>query len=200
MTLWIKARRGQSVVLVSVGVLGASAVAGSVVVPLPGLLVYQGLAVPAALLLPLAFAVTCGRALASGDPALERGAVRRIRRWDLAGVVAVTCLTAAAVAILGAPSSDLAIGAARNCLGFAGLMLLARPLTGSLAAPIVPAVFALICATFGGDVAGQARWWAWPVDATPDGRAIALALATFAAGLATTAFVPMPPRFGEATE
>ena len=58
-------------------------------------------------------------------------------------------------------SSDLA--AARNAIGFAGLLFVGRRLGGGTIGPLVPAVFVVFAAAFGGDFEGHPRWWAWLV-------------------------------------
>lgn len=195
MIWWLRAKRASVTVQAGVIVLLLVVSVGSMLLPVPGQASRQAVAVPLALLLPLLLSSAGARSLASGEAMLESAAVRPVRRWNTILVTGLTILVATSVAVVALPTPELARGAARNCIGFVGLMLLGRTIVGSTAAPLVPAGFALICAVLGVDSSGQARWWAWPVEQRNYELAWSLAAGAFGFGALVTMLEEKLPAF-----
>ena len=137
---------------------------GDVEASFPALGALEGLAVPMGLIAPLIVVVVVGWGLASGDRKLEAVAARSIRGRDIAfvcGWALAAALVCGAIEALGLNGHGIA--AARNAIGFAGLLFVGRRLGGGAIGPLIPAVFVVFAAAFGGDFEGRPRWWAWLV-------------------------------------
>jgi len=187
LTLWLKAHRVAAVLAAILAMALALTFIGDLAIPMPGLFVVHGLAVPIALLAPLTLSTAIGFGLSGGDPVTESVAVRRVALIETTFGVAAALLAGGGMALLGATGvSDLGIASGRNALGYVGLLLLAAPVVGRPAAPLIPAGLALFCAFFGGDNVGDPQWWAWMLRASDDARAMLIAMVLLFAG--TVAF------------
>jgi hypothetical protein len=137
---------------------------GDLVVSLPTLGPGHAFGVPVAALTPLLLIIALGWGLTSGDWRLEAVASRPIPRYDtwfVLGVSLIGAVTFAATQTLALDGNGYA--AARNTIGFAGLLLIGRRLGGATVGPLFPALFVLVVAAFGGDREGSPQSWAWPV-------------------------------------
>lgn len=161
---------------------------GDFAVPVP--LSFHPVAVPLALLLPLALSTASAYSLTSGDEMLEAVSSRPIRFMDCGLIGAVTVLAMAALLAID-QMSVLEIGAAsaRNAAGFVGLMFLGRSIVGGNAASLVPVAYAMFAIAFGTTAAGHARWWAWLLAPGSDGASWLFALALLIGGIATAASI-----------
>lgn len=188
MSLWLRVRRLRPIAVVTVLVSLIALLLGGLIIPLPSLGSLSGLRIPIALIAPLAVAVTVAWGLSIGAGPSERAAVRPIDRLDasfVAAIAGVTAVLLAAGEFAGVTTTGYA--AARNALGYVGLMLLGRWLLGSHAASVVPVGWILLIAAFGSDGAGEPRWWVWPLLPWQDALSWAFSLAIFLTGLALAA-------------
>lgn len=164
MTLWLRVRHARTCAATIVAVAVAVVLAGTLFLPLPNLLGGPPLAVPLALLLPLAVSIVVAWGLTTGDPLLESVASRPLHLLDAAYALATATLTlltcTLAWQLVGA---ELALAAGRNALGYVGLTLLGRRLLGSHAAGVLPAGCAVAVSLFGSGGDSRPRWWAWPL-------------------------------------
>ncbi len=183
MTLWLRVRRAPAAAFTIVGISAAVLLLGDLSASLPGLFALRGLAVPIALLVPLALSTVLGYGLSAGNPTIESVAARPVARLDACFALLVT-LSALGVSALVQISgwSDFGYAAGRNALGYTGLMLIGRRLVGGDAGTLVPAAALLFVAAFGGDDSGRPRWWAWVVAPYADGLSWAFAVGLLLAG------------------
>jgi hypothetical protein len=193
---WLRSRRWRRIAAVlalyPVGILTLADVA----LPWPGLGGTGSLAVPVALLLPLAVVAALGDGLASGESALERAATRPVALMD-----AVLVLSSAGIVALASLSLSLLVGfelaesSARNAVGLTGIFLFARSFLGTQVAPAIPAGYAAVAMLIGRQQGQAVEPWAWAVsrDASTDTWAWA---ASFAVGGLIVALRPIH-RLGE---
>lgn len=162
MRLWNKARRTALAGAAIAGSLAALVVIGDVTAPMPGLTAARGLAVPLALLAPLAVSIVVAYGLTAGDEALEAVASRNVVLLDLgyvwatAGLVLLTAAVAECVGL-----TQLGLAAGRNSIGYAGLLLIGLVGAGRNAAALSPVALTILLAFFGGNRYGDPNWWAW---------------------------------------
>lgn len=161
MTIWVKVKRVWVVSTVALTVLLTVLALGGLRLPVPAPFAVQGLAVPIAMLAPLALSTALAYGLQGGDSAIESVATRNVAALDAGYIMAVTISTACLLLLGSAVGVGLGAEAARNCLGYVGVLLVARPVSGLHAAGIVPAGLAVLVAFFGADDSGDPRWWAW---------------------------------------
>lgn len=162
MSIWLKVRKIWPTLSVLGGTAGVLALLGGVAIPVPGLLSLHGVAVPIALLAPLALSTVLAFALTAGDEVLESASSRRLGLLDVAlvgGITTMSLLIFTVVTMVGA--TELGAAAGRNACGYVGLMLLGARFVSGYAASLVPSGFAVLTAIFGGSAAGEPRWWAW---------------------------------------
>jgi len=162
LTLWAATRR----VLVTIGVSAVVVVLvvllGAITASIPALASARGLALPLALIAPLALSTMVGYSLTTGDPAVESTAVRPIAALDTASVVLAALAVSAALGMLDAAGyAEYGAEAGRNAIGFVGLLLIGRAAVGPNAGTAVPVIIVVLLAFFGADAAGEPRWWAW---------------------------------------
>lgn len=164
MRLWLRVRRAPACSL-AVAVAAISIVPlGGLVVSLPALGSMEALAIPLATLMPMVVIVVLAWGLASGDWQLEAVSCRPIPRHDtlyVLGWASVAAVAFSATEVLALDGNGYA--AARNAIGLAGLLLIGRRVGGGTVGPLVPALFVVVVAAFGGDSAGDPWWWAWLV-------------------------------------
>lgn len=163
----------------------ALVVLGEVVIPVPGLLPFLGLAVPIALVAPLAISTVLGAGLAGGDELLETVGSRPIALLDAAFVSGVTTAALSIFTLLDVlGATDLGTAAGRDAYGYVGLMLIGLRFFGPHAAAAVPAAVVVGTTVFGGSPTGHPQWWAWILADADDALSWALALSLMAAGVA----------------
>ena len=164
MTLWAATRRLVPTAVVSAVVVVLVVLLGEVSASIPALASARGLALPLALIAPLAVSSVLGYALTTGDPILESVSVRPIAVLDTALVIATSgALFVLLIMVDAAGYAAFGAEAARNTLGFVGLLLIGRRVIGRNAATALPIVLVVLLAFFGADSAGEPRWWAWPL-------------------------------------
>ncbi|HLI50912.1 MAG TPA: hypothetical protein VKU87_03900 [Thermomicrobiaceae bacterium] len=113
--------------------------------------------------------------------------MRRILSLDALFVLIITALALTLSTTVGALVSDrLYLAAARNVMGYVGLMLIGRPYIGAQAASVLPVAYAFIAALFGSHVDHYRHTyaWAWPLADASDPISWILAFATLLSGLA----------------
>lgn len=182
MILWLRVRRAgtcfATIVAVALGLIPVRELS----VPLPNLL-GPGLAVPLALLLPVAVSIMVAWGLTAGDVRIESVATRSISVLDTLFALSAATLTLIACALVRLiGETDLAIAAGRNALGYIGLMLIGRRVLGNQAAAVVPAGFVVVTALFGRGVGRPSRWWAWPLAAANNWYAWMIAVGLLSMG------------------
>lgn len=188
MTLWLRVRRARVIALVVLAIAMVCVAFDGVLIPLPTLGSLRGLEVHVATLAPLAVAITLAWGLAMGEGALQRAPTRPIDLLDTAYAGIVAVLSAALFAACQALAlSHVGVLAARDVIGYIGLMLLGRSLLGSNGAALLPVGMILLVAAFGADGSGDPRGWAWPVLPSSDQGSWVFALGAFAAGLVVSA-------------
>lgn len=177
MTYWLRARRAIPCTLVALTVIVTVTVVGPLAASLPTLGGGGGLLVPVALLAPLLGVVALAWALSNGDLLLEALAVRPLAIYDVGFVASLALCTAGPCVVVGLLGwNPFGIGAARNMIGLAGLMLLGRRGGGGPMSALAPAAYVLGVATFGGDSQDDLRWWAWLAEQTGSVRSWVLPL------------------------
>lgn len=135
---------------------------GEVSASIPALASARGLALPLALIAPLAVTSILGYSLTTGDPMVESVSVRPIAVLDTAYVIATSGAVFTLLIMVHATGyAAYGAEAARNTLGFVGLLLIGRAFIGPNAATALPIVVVVLLAFFGADAAGEPRWWAW---------------------------------------
>ncbi|MBN9153059.1 MAG: hypothetical protein J0J05_03635 [Microbacterium sp.] len=150
---------------------------------------------PYTALLPLAFVIVIGAIEARAAP-LEAAASARRHAVLLTLVI---CANAALYAIADcatlAAMGGIDLAAARNAIGYTGLLFIGQAVLGLKRAPIVPAIY-LIVATVFGRIHGVIQPWAWPATpaAGPDVLA-ALIMTAVAAMMACGCARYFPARF-----
>ncbi len=190
MIWWATSHGLTRIVLATVATAVVTALWADVNLPIPNLAAGGHLGVPITLFLPLALVAVVFAGLAN-TPIDELTASRPTYWLDLALIVGTSALcVAAAVVIQLADGSHLATACARNYAGYCGLGLAGRYLLGGHASTVLPAAHAVTAALFGRSLGQEAAIWAWPIAQPTDPVALALALAAFAAGIATTLFAP----------
>ncbi len=194
MALWAKVRRIWVVGAVALAVLLTVLALGGLRLPVPAPLAVHGLAIPIAMLAPIALSTALAYGLQGGDYAMESVATRNLAAMDAGYALAVTTSTALVLLFGSAVGVGLGAEAARNCLGYVGLLLIARPIGGLHAAGIVPAALAVLVAFFGADNSGDPRWWAWMFRDAGDVRSWLFASMIFSLGMA--AYLPQVWRKG----
>lgn len=164
MTLWAATRRVVLNAFVSAAVVVMVWLLGDLTASIPALASARGLAVPLALIAPIVVSSLLGYSLTRGDAVVESASVRPIAALDAALVVVTsTAVFVALVALDATGQANYGAEAARNALGFAGLLLIGRACIGPNAATALPITFVVLLAFFGADAAGEPRWWAWAV-------------------------------------
>jgi hypothetical protein len=184
MNLWLHVRRARLTVLTSLVVGIALIPSGSVYLPVPNLLGGPRLAVPLALLIPLAVAIAVTFGLTTGDPAIEATANRPLGLFDAIYVLAIAALTLATCTLAWAiGGTAIALSAGRSALGYIGLALIARRTISPHAAAVLPAGFAVAVSLFGSQSNRQQRWWAWPLASVDNPIAWGVAVALLGFGV-----------------
>ncbi len=123
-------------------------------------------------------------ALASSDPLVESCATRAVGALDAMFVFSLTCLAAvgvAATAVVGPP--EMVGLAARDVIGYVGLMLIGRAFLPREAAAVVPVVYLILTAFFAGPTDYGAPMWAWAIRPSSDSATWLIAVTLFALGL-----------------
>lgn len=184
MTLWLKARRLQAVLLPALAAFAVVvAVAHGQSVRLPSLLAAGGNRVFLLQMTPLIITSTLAHSLAQAVHEVEARAQRRVRALDAALVTALVAAAAVASLLIGTlAGSEEATMAGRNTMFLTGLMLLARTVHEQ-AASAVPAGWVL-AVMFAG-YRDFDRPWPWAVTLHPAGYlpTLAFCLLVLAAGL-----------------
>jgi len=181
--LWAATRR----VLVTVGVSALVVVLvvllGGITASIPTLDSARGLALPLALIAPLALSTMVGYSLTTGDPTLESVSVRPMAVLDTASVVLAALAVSAALGMLDAAGyAEYGAEAGRNAIGFVGLLLIGRALVGPHAGTALPVIIVVLLAFFGADPAGEPRWWAWALVNSDQGSSWIAALLLIVSG------------------
>ncbi|WP_030104059.1 hypothetical protein [Actinoalloteichus caeruleus] len=161
---------------------------GSTLVPTPNVLGGIALALPAAVLIPLLCSGSVAYLLSRAPRDWEANAVRPVRVYDSAFLVALGGLYG--VLCLALHVTDLqptAVIAARNALGFTGLALLVSRFSTAVSAATVPTLYAVAAMVLGDR--GRS-WWAWPVSDVFSVRALGLAVLLFVLGVVAHAWLP----------
>lgn len=163
MWAWTRARRlPLAAALAAFATLALLAAAGRHL-PLPEFLV-NFIPVPLAPLSGL-FVAAALSVFAASAQAPERAAVRLLLTFEYVVVIALTCIPAAVCLLLEATNiATYGAATARNCLGLAGMALIAR-LRWPRTSAILPTTFTLICALFGRVADQNPELWAWPLAA-----------------------------------
>lgn len=163
-------------------------VLGGVAIPIPSLVELSGAAWPLPLVAPVVIAIVLGWALSMGDERFERVSARPLGWLDVAYVTGVTAsfmATMLAVELTGL--TDLGRDAARNAMGFVGMMLVGRALLPGDSGAVMPVVYIVLAAFFGGATRESAEPWAWLVRPIGDAHASILAAGLFTVGCALLA-------------
>lgn len=138
---------------------------------------------------PLGAAAVVGVGAGSPFGEAERTASRALatlRLGHLGGLLAWEAL-ALAVANRAEPGDATAWTLVRNGAGYAGVALLGARFLGAGVAWAPPVAYGALVAVAALGGADPDAWWLWPVRATGDGSALAIALGVLLAGLAIVA-------------
>lgn len=160
MRFWLKTR-GIGSVAASIGFAALSvAVARDLGVPLPNLVGGAFAPVPLVFLPPLIVALVVARTLPGSELTVELVSTRRLTLRDAAFLFAV-CLTLLALAAVGGVifGNEL-LGAARDGVGYLGLMLIGRMVLGSGAAATLPSTY-VVLASLIRPATGWSQVWGW---------------------------------------
>lgn len=187
MDWWLHVRRVYAVCVGLAACLVLGTVADSIQVPVPVVVGGLSFAFPLPFLLPLVPVCLILHGQSRGDNAVEVTAVRPVKLWDTVFITACAVLMLAG----GWLASDttghtLAVGMARNFLGYLGLALLLRTILSLNVAATGVTLFPIACAAFGVHH-GVPATWAWPLQEPNHVLAFVAAVALGAAGLAATA-------------
>jgi hypothetical protein len=109
-----------------------------------------------------------------------------VRCLDAALVTATLVMLCAGCVVARLVGSDLALEAARNSVGYAGLGLIAASVGGPRAGAIAPAVYVVLLAASSSDRSGLSTLWEWPAQGRSSGTAAAAAMLLCCTGLALT--------------
>ncbi|HJQ87528.1 MAG TPA: hypothetical protein VJ820_08720 [Propionibacteriaceae bacterium] len=188
MTIWLAVRHVRLLLGVVVGLALAAIVTGNFAVPVP--ISLEPVAVPVALMLPLALSTAAAYSLGAGDELLEAVSARPLGVMDsclIGGLTAVAIALLLAIDQIGV--NPLGTAAARNTAGFIGLMYFGRLIVGGFAASLTPVAYMMVAIAFGTTAAGQVRWWAWPLAPGNDSESWLIALAFLMGGITVGALV-----------
>jgi hypothetical protein len=181
-TLWLSTRRAPWCLLAAIALVAVIGTFGAVTLSVPSL-VSSGLPLPVAAVAPLAIPVALSWALTSSDPLVESVAARKLGLLDTGFVVSLTALAIVGViatAIVGRP--EIVGLAARDIVGYVGLMLLGRAVLRRDAAAVVPVAYLIVTAFFAGAADADAPWWAWAIRPADDPTTWVIASLLFATG------------------
>lgn len=185
MTLWAATRRVVLSIGVSAAVVAVVVAVGGITASIPALASARGVAVPLALIAPLALSSIVGYSLTTGEANLESVSVRPIAALDTALVVLTSFAVFALLVILDAARyAEYGAEAGRNAVGFSGLLLIGRAFLGTNAATALPIVVVVFLAFFGADHAGEPRWWAWALVNSGESSSWVAALGLITSGCA----------------
>lgn len=189
MMWWLRTRRVSAVCAGLAVCLLLGAVSDSVRVPVPVVVGGFSFPFPLPFLLPLLPVCLILHGQSRGDTAIESAAARPVKLWDCAFMTGCAVLVlAGSYLVTSMTDHALAAGLARNFLGYLGLALLIRPLTGPGAAAAIVTVFPIACAAFGVH-GGKPSRWAWPLHDPGSHTAFAQAATLSAAGLLVAALL-----------
>ncbi|MCP9956799.1 hypothetical protein [Streptomyces sudanensis] len=187
MDWWIRVRRVPAVCASLTACLVLGAVADSIQVPVPVMVGGLSFSFPLPFLLPLAPVCLILYGQSRGGSATEVTAARPVGLWDTGFMTVCTAVMLAGGWLVSSMTGHiLAVGMARNFLGYLGLALLLRLFTGPHVAAAVVTLFPIACAAFGVHHGTPARW-AWPLHEPAYLPAFIGAAFLGAAGLATAA-------------
>ncbi|MBN6053316.1 hypothetical protein JYK22_15360, partial [Nonomuraea sp. RK-328] len=189
MRTWLRVHRAAQVCVALALTAGLVAVAGDVLVPVPGLESVAG--VPLALIAPLAASSVLVRGALAGTGGPEAVAVRPVRAYRT-GMVMVTCAVSLIAGLGLGEAVPYGAAAARNLVGFTGLAALAA-LWRRDAATAAPAAYLVTAMLLGGGP-GAASWWDWPVAPSPHPATWVVPIACLGLGLAVPALPGVSPR------
>jgi hypothetical protein len=160
MRWYLASRRLRSLLLVVVLFALISALAGGLVLTLPGIVPGPPLSLPAALLLPSLCSSAVVAVFSADRISAEVLSSRPLRLLDHGSVLAlvlVASATLAAAAVIG--HAPQLFGAARNVVAFAGVALFLRPVAGDRYVVVVPALATLAIAALGAPVRNEGWFW-----------------------------------------
>jgi hypothetical protein len=160
MRWYLVSRRLRGLTLVVVLLALLSALAGGLVLTLPGIVPGPPLALPAALLLPSLCSAAAVAVHSADRTSAEASSPRPLRLLDHGSVLAlvvVASATLAAAAALG--HIPQLFGAARNVVAFAGIALCLRPLAGDRYVVLVPSLATVAIAALGAPVRDEGWFW-----------------------------------------
>lgn len=191
MTYWLKARVAWLPPVTAAVVVAACMLIGGIALPVPSLEV--GAAIPFAVMLPLAFAVTLAVSLQRKDIEFELVAVRCVHLYDL-GLAMAACAVGGTISLATwmVDPDEAVVIAGRNIVGFAAVVLILARLVGLVAAPAVLGLYLVFCAVAGGSRDDHGPLWSWPVNQSGDVAALAIALGLMV--LAAIIWIVSPPR------
>lgn len=187
MSLWLRVRRTRICALTIVGVAVTLLLTRGWSLKLPNLLGGPILIIPIALLLPLALAIAVAAGLTTGDPAVEAVASRPLPLLDAgyalstAALMLVTALLVQRIVPL-----EPALAAGRNAVGYIGLTLIGRRISGAQTAAILPVAFAVITALISSSEQGETHLWAWHIATAYDRLSWGIAGTLLLAGMGLT--------------
>ncbi|MFF7098469.1 hypothetical protein ACFY9A_39825 [Streptomyces rubradiris] len=191
MDWWLRVRRVPAICAGLAVCLVLGAVADSIQVPVPVVVGGVSFSLPLPFLLPLAPVCLILYGQSRGDSAIEATAVRPVRLWDVAFMAACSVFMLSAGWLLSSMTGHvLAMGMARNFLGYLGVALLLGTITSPHVAAAIVTLFPIACAAFGVHH-GVPAHWAWPLHQPGYLPALIQATALSAAGL-TAAALPAP--------
>lgn len=184
MKLWFSVRRIPTIAVVLAAMLGATGIAGDVGMSVPNLYGGPNLAVPVALLAPLLLTIALGYGLASGETHLDAVACRPLAVFDTLLVVIFGVFSSSAILAMDYFAAvGLGDATARNTLGYLGLLLLGRSVTGASSASMLPVAVAFVSMLFGVTATRDIRIWAWPIASGDDAVSWGLAITCLTAGV-----------------
>lgn len=150
MDWWIRVRRVPAVCASLTACLVLGAVADSIQVPVPVMVGGLSFSFPLPFLLPLAPVCLILYGQSRGGSATEVTAARPVGLWDTGFMTVCTAVMLAGGWLVSSMTGHiLAVGMARNFLGYLGLALLLRLFTGPHVAAAVVTLFPIACAAFG---------------------------------------------------
>lgn len=198
MRWWLGSRRtwlaGTALVLLA----GALQSWSDLPLPIP-VLVGSGGARPLAAALPALVAIALAICLSGRGTGTEPTCVRPIARYDVALVVLTVAIGALASLVIGIGAhTPLGAMAARNLLGYVGLVLIVGELSTWQAAGTAPVIFVVVSFSLGRRSAASEYPWAWSMMDAFSLVGLAWVLLLFAAGLALLRRRPRLPTDADA--
>jgi hypothetical protein len=194
MDWWFHVRRLPAICASLAICLVLGGVADSIQVPVPVVVGGVSFSLPLPFLLPLAPVCLILYGQSRGDSAIEATAVRPVRLWDVAFMAACSVFMLSGGRLLSSMTGHvLAMGMARNFLGYLGVALLLGTFTSPRVAAAVVTLFPIACAAFGVHH-GVPAHWAWPLHEPGYLPALVQAAALGAAGLTAAVWPASAPR------